>query len=348
MNPTFHIANREIGLSHQPLLIAEIGINHSGCLNAAKSMVDSAYRAGIEVVKHQTHIPSDEYSKEGSKTIPGHTEESILEIMEKCSLSESDEYELYKYTKSKNMIFISTPFSKAALQRIIEFDLPAIKIGSGECSNYPLLRKVAEFKKPVILSTGMNNISSVRKAIECLSMHGSEVAILHTTNIYPTPHDHVRLAAMMDLHNNFPKHVFGLSDHTVDSISSLGAIALGASIIERHFTDTKNRVGPDICCSMDEKDATKLVQDIKVMKKCVSHGAIKEAHPNEKATIDFAFASVVSLTDIEEGTIFSEENLWVKRPGTGGISAAKFQGLLGRKATSFIEADTQLRWDQVN
>lgn len=348
MNPTFNISNRKIGLEYDPLLIAEIGINHGGSLSIAKSMVDAAYKAGIEVVKHQTHIPSDEYSKEGINTIPGNAKESILEIMEKCSLSESDEYELYKYTKSKNMIFISTPFSQAALKRIIEFDLPAIKIGSGECSNYPLLRKVAEYKKPVILSTGMNNISSVRKAIDCLSMHGSQVAILHTTNIYPTPHDHVRLSAMIDLHNHFPEHVYGLSDHTVDSTSSLGAVALGASIIERHFTDTKTRVGPDICCSMDEKDAAKLVKDISLMRKCVAHGAKKEAHPNEKVTIDFAFASVVSLTDIKEGTLLSEENLWVKRPGTGEISADEFQDLLGKKATSFIEADTQLRWDQIN
>ena len=127
-----------------------------------------------------------------------------------------------------------------------------------------------------------------------------------------------------------------------------GAVALGASIIERHFTDTKDRVGPDICCSMGENDAKKLVKDLILMKNCVSHGAKKEAHPNEKATIDFAFASVVSLTDIQEGTVLSEENLWVKRPGTGEISADEFQGLLGKKATSFVEADTQLRWDQIN
>ena len=347
MKPVFFIGKREVNSYKKPLLIAEIGINHSGSLEIAKSMVDAAYRSGIEVIKHQTHIPSDEYSVEGKKAIPGNSKQSIVEIIENCALSESDEYELFKYTESKNMIFISTPSSKKALERIIDFDLPAIKIGSGECSNYPLLKRIGSYDKPVILSTGMNDIVSIKKAINNLSLEESKLALLHTTNLYPTPHDHVRLSAMIDLNKNFPSHIYGLSDHTIDSTSSLGAVALGASIIERHFTDHKSRSGPDICCSMDEEDAKKLVIDLDKMRLCLSPGAKKQAHPNEQVTINFAFASVVSIADIKPGQILSEENIWVKRPGNGEIKSDEFEGIIGKKVQKFIPKNTQLKWDQI-
>jgi N-acetylneuraminate synthase len=343
MEPLFNIGERKIGSNFEPLLIAEIGINHGGSLKVAKEMVDAAYRAGIEVVKHQTHIPSDEYSKEGANSIPGNANVSIVEIMEKCALSESDEYELYKYTKQKGMIFISTPFSIKALHRIIDFDLPAIKVGSGECSNYPLLRKIGEAEKPIILSTGMNNIESIKKAINCFSGF-NKIALLHTTNLYPTPHEFVRLSAMMELKKHFPNYVYGLSDHTTDSISSLGAVALGASIVERHFTDKKNRKGPDIVCSMDEKDARELISNMKLMKNCLSPGAKKEAHPQEKVTINFAFASVVSISNIKKHQLITKEDIWVKRPGTGEISAENYDNIIGRVSTRFIPKNTQLKW----
>tara|TARA_B100000886_G_scaffold322566_1_gene265669 strand:+ start:3064 stop:4113 length:1050 start_codon:yes stop_codon:yes gene_type:complete len=348
MEPNFFINKREVNINKKPLLIAEIGINHAGSLDVAKSMVDAAYRAGIEVIKHQTHIPEDEYSSEGNKAIPGNSTSSILEIMQKCALSEKDEYALFQYTKSKDMIFISTPFSKKALERIIDFNLPAIKIGSGECSNYPLLKEIGSYKKPVILSTGMNNIDSIKKAIKSLSLDKSKLALLHTTNLYPTPYDHVRLSAMIDLHRNFPSYIFGLSDHTIDSVSSLGAVALGASIIERHFTDSKIRKGPDICCSMDEDDARDLVIDLEKMRLCISPGAKKEAHPNEQVTINFAFASVVSMEDILPGELFSQNNIWVKRPGTGEINAENYEKLIGKKAMGFIPKNTQLKWKQIS
>ena len=343
MNPLFYLGNRVIGPNYKPLLIAEIGINHGGSLEIAKMMVNAAYRAGIEVVKHQTHIPSDEYSTEGINSIPGNSNISILEIMEKCALSESDEYELYNYTKEKGMIFISTPFSLKALHRIIDFDLPAIKVGSGECSNYPLLKKIGETKKPIILSTGMNNIESIKKAIGCFPK-STKIALLHTTNLYPTPHKYVRLSAMLELNKHFPNYVFGLSDHTTDSISSLGAVALGASIIERHFTDTKNRKGPDIICSMDENDAKELISNINIMSKCISPGAKKEAHPLEQVTIDFAFASVVSNVDIKKNKLITKNDIWVKRPGTGEISAENYDDIIGKISKRFIPKDTQLKW----
>ena len=155
-NPTINISNRIIGLDHQPLVIAELGINHGGNLKIAFEMVDAAARAGVEVLKHQTHIVNDEMSAVAKQVIPGHTKESIYEIMENCSLNEQDEIALQKYVTSKGMIFISTPFSRAAADRLIRMNIPAFKIGSGECNNYPLLKHIAAFGRPVILSTGMN------------------------------------------------------------------------------------------------------------------------------------------------------------------------------------------------
>lgn len=259
MNPFIEIFGRKVGSDYPPLVIAEIGINHEGSLQVAKEMVDSAYRAGAEVVKHQTHIVEDEMSGAAKKVIPGNADVSIYEIMERCSLNEEEELELKNYVESKGMIFISTPFSRAAAERLKKFDIPAYKIGSGECNNYPLLEHIASFGKPVILSTGMNTIESIQKAVTIFDKHNIPVALLHTTNLYPTPIHLVRFGAMVELHEAFPDKVFGLSDHTLNNNACLGAVALGASILERHFTDHMQRTGPDIVCSMDEKSCRELI-----------------------------------------------------------------------------------------
>ena len=216
-------------------------------------MVDAAQRAGVEIIKHQTHIVEDEMSGAAKKVIPGNADISIYEIMDNCSLNEKEELELKNYVEKKGMIFISTPFSRAAANRLQKWDVPAYKIGSGECNNYPLLEHIASFKKPVILSTGMNTIESVSKAVQIFKNHNVPLALLHTTNLYPTPNHLVRLGAMQELSSAFPDNLFGLSDHTITNHACLGAVALGASILERHFTDHMQRKGPDIICSMDEK-----------------------------------------------------------------------------------------------
>ena len=177
MNPFIEIAGRKIGPDFPPLVIAEIGINHEGSLAVAKEMVDAAFRAGVEVVKHQTHIVEDEMSGAAKKVIPGNADVSIYEIMERCSLNEADELELKNYVESKGMIFISTPFSRAAAERLKKFDIPAYKIGSGECNNYPLLEHICSFGKPVILSTGMNTIESVQKAVAIFDKHKNVIKI---------------------------------------------------------------------------------------------------------------------------------------------------------------------------
>lgn len=346
MNPFFEIAGRKIGYDYEPLVIAEIGINHEGSLQTAKEMVDAAKAAGIEVVKHQTHIVEDEMSSAAKNTIPGNATVSIYEIMKRCSLNEEDELALKNYVESKGMIFISTPFSRAAADRLHKWNIPAYKIGSGECNNYPLLEHIASFGKPIILSTGMNTIESISKAVAIFKKHHVPYALLHTTNLYPTPNNLVRLGAMTELQNNFPDAVVGLSDHTLTNHACLGAVALGAGILERHFTDNMNRQGPDIVCSMDIQAAKELIEGSKIIAQ--QRGGHKEPAKEEQVTIDFAFATICTIKPIKAGEIFTKENIWVKRPGKGGILAEDYNTILGKKALVSIDNDVQINWHQVD
>ena len=336
------IQGRKIGIDEKPLVIAEIGINHNGNLKVAKEMVDAAYRAGAEIVKHQTHIVDDEMSPEAKKVIPGNADISIYEIMKAAALSEAEEYELMQYVEKKGMIFISTPFSRAAADRLERFGVSAYKIGSGEANHYPLIEHIANFGKPMIISTGMNSIEAIRKTVSIVKKYHVPYALLHTTNLYPTKPEQVRLGAMMEIHREFPKVPFGLSDHTLNNNACLAAAALGASILERHFTDRMERSGPDIICSMDEKNLRKLI--IGVNEIALMRGGKKEALKEEQVTIDFAFATIVSTRNIKKGELLTEDNIWARRPGTGEICAEKYNELLGMKAKVNIPADTHLAY----
>lgn len=343
--PELNIAGRLVGINYDPLVIAELGINHGGSLKIAKEMVDAAAAVGVEIIKHQTHIVEDEMSSEAKKVIPGHTKESIYEIMSKCALDEKDERALQDYVHSKGMIFISTPFSRAAADRLISMDIPAFKVGSGECNNYPLLNHIADFGKPIILSTGMNSIESIQKAVRIFRDKKVPFALLHCTNVYPTPPEIVRLNAINQLMIVFPDAVVGLSDHTITNYPSIGAVALGASILERHFTDKMDREGPDIVCSMDPKACGELIQASRIVK--LARDGSKGPVIQEKSTIDFAYASVVTIKEIKKGESLTKENIWVKRPGTGEILAEFYETLLGKKAKRNVEIDIQLSWKDV-
>lgn len=345
MQNYIQIEHRKIGADFEPLVIAELGINHNGSLELAKTMVDSAKRAGVEVLKHQTHVIEDEMSKEAQKVIPGNSDKSIYEIMKSCALSLEDEIELKNYVQKQGMIFLSTPFSRAAANRLEEMNVSAYKIGSGEMNNYPLIRHIASFGKPMIISTGMNSIESVRKLVEILQELNTPFALLHTTNLYPTPPHLVRLGAMQELMREFPNVPIGLSDHTLNNNACKSAIALGASIVERHFTDHKDRKGPDIVCSMDECECKELIQSAKEI--FVMRGGKKEPTKEEQVTIDFAFATCVSIAPIAKGEKFSTQNLWVKRPGTGKIKAEFYEEILGKTATCDIPQDTHITWEMV-
>lgn len=342
-----NIGNLRISNETPPLVIPEIGINHGGSLEIAKLMVDSAKSAGAQIIKHQTHIIDDEMSSEAKSVIPGNANISIYEIMKKCALSYNDELALKEYAESKGLIYLSTPFSRAAANRLNDMGVVAYKIGSGECNNYPLLKHIAGFKKPIIVSTGMNSIESIAKSVDILRNAQIPFVLLHTTNLYPTPPNLVRLNAMVELKNAF-NCLVGLSDHSTNNLACLGAVALGACVLERHFTDTMNRKGPDIICSMDENALRELIIQSKEM--FILRGnlnAKKEALPQEQVTIDFAFASVVSIAPIKKGEVLSEKNIWVKRPSKGGISAEHYESLLGKVAKRDILNDVQIQLGDV-
>ncbi|PSM51560.1 sialic acid synthase (N-acetylneuraminic acid synthetase) [Campylobacter blaseri] len=340
------IQNRKIGKNYPPLVIAELGINHGGDLKTAMQMVDAAHKSGAEVIKHQTHIVDDEMSGAAKKVIPGNAKKSIYEIMQECALNEDDEIKLKEYIESKGMIFISTPFSRAAANRLEKMNISAYKIGSGECNNYPLIEHIAQFKKPMIISTGMNNINSIRKTVEILQKYSIEYALLHTTNLYPTPPHLVRLGAMVEMMREFPDAIIGLSDHTTSNLACFGAVALGACILERHFTDSMQRKGPDIINSMDPRALKELIEGSKEL--ALMRGGKKEAAKEEQVTIDFAFASVVSIKDIKKGEKFSKENIWVKRPGIGEIKAEFYKDLIGKVCKNDIKNDTLISWKDID
>ena len=339
------ISGRKIGNGHDPLVIVEIGINHEGSLETAKAMVDAAHLAGAEVIKHQTHVVEDEMSAAAREVLPGNSDVSIYEVMERCALGENEEIQLKEYVESKGMIFLSTPFSRAAADRLERMGVEAYKIGSGECNNYPLLEHVASFRKPMIVSTGMNDLESIKKSEQVLLSAGVDYAFLHTTNLYPTPPHLVRLGAMQEMQRAFPGVEIGLSDHTTSNHACFAAVALGANILERHFTDDMSRPGPDIINSMDPIALKELIFGVNQISEM--RGGTKNHAPEEKVTMDFAFATVVAIKDIKSTDRFTKENIWVKRPGTGEIAAASFDELIGRECRRDISKDTHISWSDV-
>lgn len=342
---SFFIGDIEVGGLAEPLVIPEIGINHNGSLDVAKEMVLSAHRAGARLIKHQTHIVEDEMAGAAKKVIPGNADISIYEVMAGCALNKEEERELMRYTEELGMVFLSTPFSRAAAERLEDMGVKAYKIGSGEMNNYPLLDHVASFGKPMIVSTGMNDLAGIDKAVNILEKRGVDYALLHTTNLYPTTPGQVRLGGMQELMGGYPDVPVGLSDHTLNNNACIAAMALGAKVVERHYTDRMDREGPDIVCSMDENALRELLQAAEEIPQML--GGAKGALPEEQVTIDFAFATAVTIAPIRAGEIFTKENLWVKRPGTGEIPAEDYGKVLGKKAKRDIDLDVQLTWDMV-
>src|ERR1700733_14759299 len=211
--PAIKIRERLIGPEYPPFVIAEIGINHEGNLDKAIQMVNDAADANCECVKFQCHVIDDEMIP--NSVVPGNAKESIWEIMSRCALSEDEDILLKEYVEAKGMIFLSTPFSRAAGIRLEKMGVPAYKIGSGECNNYPLIRHIAKYGKPVILSTGMNDLNSIQPAVAILRDARVPFGLMHCTSMCPTPYDRVRLGALADLAIAFPDAVLGLSDHSL-------------------------------------------------------------------------------------------------------------------------------------
>lgn len=336
------ITHREIGPEHPPLVIAEIGINHGGDLDVAKNMVQLAAKAGAECVKHQTHFVDDEMTDEAKSIFPPNADISIWDIMVESALSEDEEIELKSYTEKLGLIYISTPFSRKAADFLNDIDVPAFKIGSGEADNLPLIRHIASFGKPIIMSTGMQSIESIARSVEILRKSGVPFALLECTNLYPSPPEIVSLKGISELREAFPEAVVGFSDHSIGPYMALASVAVGACILERHYTDSRYRTGPDIACSMDPAELRFLIDRSKEIHTAINNP--KQRTDAEEPVYKFARASIVADRNLPQGHIIEEKDIWARRPGTGEIAGYEFDNVIGRKLNRAVEKNIQLSW----
>ncbi len=335
----FKLGDREIGPDAPPLVLVEIGINHEGSFEKAVQLVDAAVAAGAEVVKFQCHITEKEMTP--TDMTPGEiSSEKLWDIIKRCELNADEERQLKAYCEAKNVMYLSTPFSREAADRLMEMGVPGFKIGSGECNNLPLLDHIARFGKPIILSTGMNDLASVRRSVATIRQHDVPLALLHCTSMYPTPYENVRLGGIADLRQAFPDLPVGLSDHSLNIWTCLGAVALGASILEKHFTVSRGWPGPDTGISIEPNELADMITGSKAIWQ--ARGGSKTILPEEQPVIDFAYASVVTVKPVKAGETLSRDNIWVKRPGTGPILAPDFERVLGKVAARDIAVDQQL------
>ncbi len=339
------IKNRTISSKEAPLIIAELGINHGGDLLVAEQMVKTAADRGCEVIKHQTHFLDDEMTPDAKQIMPPNANVSIWDIMEKCSLTKDEEIKLKRLVEDLGMIYISTPFSRSAADFLNDINVPAFKIGSGECDNLLLIEHIADFGKPIILSTGMQNLLSVEKPVEIFEKKNIEYALLECTNIYPCPPEDIALGSLEQLSHKFPNAVIGFSDHSIGPTMALAAVALGATIVEKHFTDTKDRQGPDISCSMDPNELEHLIKKSKEI--AYSRDKRKFIANEEKDVYKFARSSIVSDKNLKKGDTINRQNIWARRPGNGEIPAFEFEKVLGKTLKRDITKNTQIKWSDL-
>ncbi|MBW8039130.1 MAG: polyhydroxyalkanoate biosynthesis repressor PhaR [Planctomycetes bacterium] len=341
---TFKIGTRIISSGVAPFIIADAGINHDGDFNKAIQLVDAAKEAGADCIKFQCHITEAELIYTDIK--PGYiSEESLWDITKRIELTEDEDRRIKRYCEEKGIIYLSTPFSKEAADRLESMNVGAFKIGSGECNNLPLLGHIAKIGKPMILSTGMNDIESIKKSVAVIQSHNCPLMLMHCTSIYPTAYDKVRLGAITELQEVFGLPV-GLSDHSMGIYTSLGAVALGVCVLEKHFTISRNWPGPDVPISIEPDELVELIKGSRAIFSAL--GGHKTVLPEEQPVMEFAFASVVSTKDIKKGSILNVDNIWVKKPGTGEISAEKLNSIIGNTAREDIKKGQQLTWMMIN
>ena len=339
------IKERDIGINEFPFVIAEIGINHGGSLEVAKKMVFEASKAGAECIKHQTHFVEDEMTPEAKNIFPPNANSSIWDVIENSALSKDEEIELKNFTEDLGMIYISTPFSRSAADFLAEIDIPAFKIGSGECTNIPLIRHITEFKKPIILSTGMQPINNLEKSIEIIEKKNIDYALLEWTNLYPSSPEFVSLRGIEELKRKFPKAIIGFSDHSIGPYMAISSVALGSCIIERHFTDSRYREGPDISCSMDPIELKIIIEKSKEI--FIAANNPKKRSKPEEAVYKFARGSIVADKHLVKGTIIKEDDIWARRPGNGEIPANNFDELIGRIVKNELPYNSQIKWSDL-
>lgn len=323
------------------LIIAEAGVNHNGDINLAKKLIEQAAKAGADVVKFQTFKANSCVSVSAKKAKyqleTTAKEESQLEMIKKLELSYESHFELMKHCKKHGIAFLSTPFDLESVEFLRGLDLPYFKIPSGEITNFPYLKAVAKCKKKVLLSTGMANLGEIEAALTILRKNGTKnITLLHCNTEYPTPFKDVNLNALKTLKEAFKLEV-GYSDHTEGIVASLGAVALGAVVIEKHFTLDKTMEGPDHRASLEFEELKALCKGIRELEKALGSG-IKKASKSEAKNKIIARKSLVAKREIQKGEKFSEQNLTTKRPGSG-ISAMRYEEYLGKRALKTYKKD---------
>jgi N,N'-diacetyllegionaminate synthase len=331
-------------MCNKVFIIAEAGVNHNGSLELAKKMIDVAVDAKVDAVKFQTfkaekvvnrYAPKAEYQKKTTTA-----DESQLEMVKKLELDEIAHEELLAYCRSRNMQFLSTPFDLESIDLLNKLGLKILKIPSGEITNLPYLRKIGALKKEIILSAGMANLAEIEAALDVLTSAGTklkDITVLHCNTEYPTPMQDVNLKAMQTIKFAFPGIHVGYSDHTEGIEVSIAAVAMGATIIEKHFTLDRNMEGPDHKVSLEPDELTAMVKAIRNIEKAIGNG-IKKPSPSELKNKPIARKSIVAAKNIQKGESFTEENLTIKRPGTG-ISPMRWDEVIGQVAQKGYEED---------
>jgi len=324
-------------------IIAEAGVNHNGSLNLAKKLVDAAADAGADAVKFQTFkahklvaksAPKAEYQKNATNE-----DISQYEMLKKLELTDEQHFELISYCKTRNILFLSTPFDLDSIQLLSGLGLAYFKIPSGEITNFPYLKAIAKLNKKVILSTGMANLGEIEAALNVLTLYGTEkenITVLHANTEYPTPMEDVNLKAMLTIKKAFDVPV-GYSDHTLGIEIDIAAAALGARVIEKHFTLDNTMEGPDHKASLEPAQLQEMVIAIRNIEVALGDG-IKRASASEKKNKVVARKSIVAARAIQKGEEFTVDNLTVKRPGNG-ISPMKWDSLMGKIAKKNYELD---------
>jgi len=328
-------------------IIAEAGVNHNGSIDIARQLVDKAVEAGVDIIKFQTFKSEKLVSRSArqaeyqKRNIGKNSDDSQLNMLKKLELSEQDHLELMAYCKQKGIKFFSTAFDMDSIEYLHSLNIALWKIPSGEVTNYPYLKQIASYNEKTILSTGMCELEDVRAAVNALYKNGlskENLTLLHCNTEYPTPFEDVNLKAMEALRKEFGVEV-GYSDHTKGIEVPIAAVALGASIIEKHFTLDRNMEGPDHKASLEPYELKSMVSAIRNIEKAISGDGIKHISNSEQKNIAIARKSIVAARDIKEGELLTEENLTVKRPGTG-ISPMRWEELIGTKAVrDFLEED---------
>lgn len=320
------------------LIIAEAGVNHNGSMVIAKQLVDAAVDAGVDIIKFQTFKADKLVSKyakqaEYQKRNIGDGNDSQFDMLRKLELSARDHEELIVYCKQRGIRFWSTAFDFESMDYLHSLNLGLWKIPSGEITNYPFIRKVASYAEPVIVSTGMCSESDIQSAVDVLNKYGvsrEQIVILHCNTQYPTPYQDVNLKAMCTIKQKFGTKV-GYSDHTQGIEVPIAAVALGASVIEKHFTIDKNLPGPDHKASLEPTELKVMVKAIRHIEQALGDG-VKKVSDSEKVNIVVARKSIVAACPIKKGELLTEENLTVKRPGTG-LSPMRWLEVVGTLAT---------------